>query len=540
MPNITQHNNCFSTSPQLSITEVAEIAALGYKTIINNRPDGEGGPEQPTSAQIEQAAQAHGLHYIYLPVISGSMTDDNVQQMAGLLADVPQPVLAFCRSGTRSTNLYNRAKDLPPPSPSAPVAASHDSPHILSTKRNDIVIVGGGAAGIGVAASLLKRQPSLNITIIEPADSHYYQPAWTLVGGGEFDQLATRRDMAEVIPPGVHWIKAAVCGFDPANNRVHIDSNDPTHNTVEYEYLIVAPGIQLNWNAIPGLVESLGKNGVTSNYHFEHAPYTWRLTQELRSGRAIFTQPPMPIKCAGAPQKAMYLACFEWEKRGVLKDMSVEFDNAGAVLFGVAAYVPALMEYVKRYDATLNFNTNLVEVDGPSHKAWFAAKDAEGNVTRIERSFDMLHAVPPQSAPDFVKASPIANADGWVEVDQFSLQHTRYPNIFGLGDACSSPNAKTAGAARKQVVVVAENLLALRGGRPFPLRYDGYGSCPLTVEKGKIVLAEFGFGGKLLPTFPLDPTVARRTAWILKKDILPHVYWDMMLKGREWLARPVE
>ena len=150
----------------------------------------------------------------------------------------------------------------------------------------------------------------------------------------------------------------------------------------------------------------------------------------------------------------------------------------------------------------------------------------------------MLHVVPPQCAPDFIKQSPLANAEGWVEVDQTTLQHTRYADVFSLGDACSSPNAKTAAAVRKQIVVVAENLLAYRAGRSLPTRYDGYGSCPLTVEKGRIVLAEFGFGGKLLPSFPLDPAVPRLSSWILKKYILPSVYWDLMLKGREWLARP--
>ncbi|MFM2008093.1 MAG: hypothetical protein RIR02_43, partial [Pseudomonadota bacterium] len=321
---------------------------------------------------------------------------------------------------------------------------------------------------------------------------------------------------------------------DPENKQVHLDSGNP----ISYQYLIVAPGLQLNWKAIEGLEETLGKNGVTSNYRYDLAPYTWSLVQSLQAGKAIFSQPPMPIKCAGAPQKAVYLSCSEWEQQGRLKNIQVEFFNAGAVLFGVADFVPPLMEYVKRYKVNLHFNSKLVAVDGSAKKAWFEVKDAEGNAQRIEQQFDMLHVVPPQSAPDFIKQSPLANADGWVEVDQTTLQHVRYPNIFSLGDACSSPNAKTAAAARKQIVVVAENLLALRSGKSLPTRYDGYGSCPLTVEKGRIVLAEFGFGGKLLPSFPMNPAVPRFSAWILKKYFLPWLYWNAMLKGREWLARP--
>jgi sulfide:quinone oxidoreductase len=401
------------------------------------------------------------------------------------------------------------------------------------TKAFDIVIVGGGSAGCGVAASLLKRDANLTIAIVEPSTQHYYQPAWTLVGAGEFDASDTVRDMEKCIPKGVTWVKASVTEFNPDNNQVNTDSLGQVH----YQYLIVCPGLSLNWDAIKGLKESLGMYGVTSNYRYDLAPYTWQLVKKFRSGTAIFTQPPMPIKCAGAPQKAMYLSCSHWEQHHVLSSINVEFHNAGGVLFGVKAYVEPLMQYVKRYDAHLHLNSTLIEVDGPKKTATFQIKDANGNSSIQSKKFDMLHVVPPQSAPAFVKTSPLANADGWVEVDQHTLQHVRYSNIFGLGDATSTPNAKTLAAVRKQVVIVAENLLALRAGLAFPSRYDGYGSCPLTVEKGKIILAEFGYGGKLVPTFNWDSTKPRWSAWILKKHILPQVYWRLMLKGREWLAR---
>lgn len=401
----------------------------------------------------------------------------------------------------------------------------------------DIIIVGGGAAGAGVASSLLKRQPKLNVAIIEPSEQHYYQPAWTLVGAGEFDVMDTVRPMADCLPKGAIWIKAMATSFEPENNCVKTNIEIDFY----YKQLIVAPGLKLNWEAISGLMDTLGKNGVTSNYRFDLAPYTWQLTQQLKSGKALFTQPPMPIKCAGAPQKAMYLSCSEWESNGALKNIQVEFNNAGAVLFGVAAFVPPLMKYVKRYHAKLSFNSTLVSVDGPARKAWFNVKDAEGNVTKVEKSFDMLHVVPPQTAPDFIKQSSLSNAEGWVDVNQNTLQHNTYKNIFSLGDACSSPNAKTVAAVRQQIVVVAENLLAAKANMPLPMTYYGYGACPLTLEKGKIVLAEFGFGGVLLPTFPLmNAVLPSRLYWILKKYILPIVYWQVMLKGREWLARPTK
>lgn len=405
--------------------------------------------------------------------------------------------------------------------------------HWGPTISGDIVVIGGGSAGIGLLASLLKRDPQLNLILIEPNDEHYYQPAWTLVGGGAHDIRKTMRPMARVLPDGVTWVQAAVSQLLPDEQALVLDSGQ----RVTWNNLIVCPGLRLAWEKIEGLEQTLGHHGVTSNYSYQHAPYTWQLVQQLKGGKAIFTQPAMPIKCAGAPQKAMYLSCDHWLKQGALDTIDVEFNLAGAALFGVATFVPPLMNYVEKYGARLAFNSNLIKVDGPARKAWFEVKDAEGNLSIEEKSFDMLHVVPPQVAPDFIRHSPLADAAGWCEVDPHSLQQVRYPHIFALGDVCSTSNAKTAAAVRKQIVVVAENLLALRKQAPLPLKYDGYGSCPLTVEKGKVVLAEFGYGGRLLPTFALDPTVARRSAWFLKATLLPWFYWNGMLKGREWLTR---
>ncbi|MEW5700039.1 NAD(P)/FAD-dependent oxidoreductase [Pseudomonas synxantha] len=405
--------------------------------------------------------------------------------------------------------------------------------HWGPTISGDIVVIGAGSAGIGLVASLLKRDPHLNITLIEPNDYHCYQPAWTLVGGGAYDLAKTRRPLADVLPNGVSWVQAAVSELLPDEQTLVLDSGQ----RVTWNNLIVCPGLRLAWEKIEGLQDTLGRHGVTSNYSYEHAAYTWQLVQQLKGGKALFTQPAMPIKCAGAPQKAMYLSCDHWLKQGNLNNIDVEFNLAGAALFGVPTFVPPLMKYVEKYNACLAFNSNLVKVDGPARKAWFEVKDAEGNVNVEEKTFDMLHVVPPQLAPDFIRQSPLADAAGWCEVNPHSLQHLRYPHIFGLGDVCGTSNAKTAAAVRKQIVVVAENLLALRKQAPLPLKYDGYGSCPLTVEKGKVVLAEFGYGGKLLPTFPLDPTRARRSMWFLKATLLPWFYWNGMLKGREWLTR---
>lgn len=514
----------FSTTGQISLADLQEIAAAGYQSVICNRPDGEGGARQPSHTELERATAELGLRFAYFPVVAAELTSGRAAEFQRLLATLPEPVLAFCGTGARSAKLYHLAM----------AVGGIGGASALGKKSYDVIVVGGGAAGIGVTASLLRRNPALSIAIIEPSGKHYYQPAWTLVGGGAFDLEKTVRPMAEVIPAGATWIRAAATALEPEQNSVQLAIGE----SVKYEQLIVCPGLQLAWDKIEGLVDTLGKNGVTSNYRFDLAPYTWQLVTGLKRGNALFTQPPMPIKCAGAPQKAMYLSCDHWLKRGALNNIQVEFHTAAPALFGVAAFVPALMQYVKKYAVSLSLTSNLVKVDGERKMAWFDVKDANGEVTRQAKSFDMLHVVPPQIPPSVVQRSPLADSAGWCEVNQTTLQHVRYSNVFSLGDVCSAPSAKTAAAVRKQIVVVAENLLAARVGQPLATKYDGYGACPLTVEKGKVVLAEFGYGGKLLPTFRLDPTVPRSSAWFLKTRVLPWIYWNALLKGREWLARP--
>ena len=562
MDKIAPLSPFLSVSPQISERDVGILAAQGFRAIINNRPDGES-QDQPSSAAIATAAQRLGLEYRHMPVVSGQISDADVSAFAALLGSVKGPALAFCRTGTRCVSLWALAEashldpaailrtakaagyDLDALKPrldarwhsTAPQAgAGTPAAGARRSGAYDVVVVGGGAAGISVAASLLRRRPGLSIAIIEPADKHFYQPGWTLVGGGVFDRRQTERAMAAVMPPDARWIRAAVAAFAPDENAVVLEDGE----RIEYRTLVACPGLKLNWAGVEGLRDSLGKNGVTSNYLFDMAPYTWELVQTLKGGRAVFTQPAMPIKCAGAPQKAMYLSCDHWNRQGLLSKFEVEFNATGPVLFGVAHFVPPLMNYVKKYGITLCFGSDLKAVDGAAKKAWFDVKAADGSTQRVEKSFDMLHVCPPQTAPDFVRASPLADKAGWLEVSPETMQHPRYGNIFALGDACSAPNAKTAAAVRKQAPVVAENVLTVIDGRSPRAIYDGYGSCPLTVERGKIVLAEFGYGGKLMPTFPwlIKETQPSRLAWFLKEKMLPSIYFDLMLKGREWLAEP--
>ncbi|MCT4578984.1 bifunctional protein tyrosine phosphatase family protein/NAD(P)/FAD-dependent oxidoreductase [Donghicola sp.] len=550
--DLRQIDKTVSVSPQIESADLAAIKAAGFRAIICNRPDGEGA-DQPTFEEIERAAKEVGLEACYMPVTSGMVTDEEAAKFGEALVELPGPVLAYCRTGTRSATLWSLSQADKKSSSdilAATKGAGYDMAGVVRRIVNggktptsegdakfDVVIVGAGAAGISVASSLRARQPNLEIALIDPADIHYYQPGWTMVGGGVFDPETTSKTMGSLIPHGVHWIKSAVAAFEPQNNAVVLDGC----RVVKYDRLIVCPGLKLNWNAIPGLVDTLGRNGVTSNYRYDLAPYTYELVKGMKRGRAIFTQPPMPIKCAGAPQKAMYLSGDNWQRNGVLPNIDIQFMNAGGVLFGVKDYVPALEEYVKRYDATLNFFHNLVSIDGDAKTATFKVSKPDTEPTEVTTEFDMIHVVPPQCAPDFIRVSPLADSAGWVDVDQATLRHKTYENVWSLGDVMNAPNAKTAAAARIQAPIVAENVSADIEGKSPRAVYNGYGSCPLTVERGKIVLAEFGYGGSLLPSFPtwiLDGTKPTRLAWLLKEQILPPVYWKAMLRGKEWMATP--
>lgn len=391
-----------------------------------------------------------------------------------------------------------------------------------------IIIAGGGNAGISVAARLLRNNPKLNIAILDPSDKHYYQPAWTLVGGGAFDINKTIRSESSVIPAGAKWIKEAVVSFAPEKNTVITKEG----NSYTYDYLVAAPGIQLNWNRIKGLPETLGKNFVTSNYSFDLAPYTFECIKSMKPGMtALFTSPSGSIKCGGAPQKITYLAADYFRKHGLQGKVKVTFCTAGKVIFGIKKYADELHKVINKYGIEVNYQYDLVAVDGEKKTATFAATDANGIRTEVKKNFDMLHVTPPQSAPDFIRSSPLANESGWIDVDKYTLQHKNYKNVFGIGDAAGTPNSKTGAAVRKQAPVLVKNLLSLMQGNALAEKYTGYGSCPIITGYGKLILAEFDYDNKPTETFPFDQSKPRWSMWVLKKYILPRLYWNKILKG---------
>ena len=400
-----------------------------------------------------------------------------------------------------------------------------------NTLYHQIVIVGGGAGGITAASQLLEKDKSLDIAVIEPSDKHYYQPAWTLVGGGQYKIEDTVKNEQDCIPKGATWIQAYVTQFEPEQNLVITRDG----KRVKYDYLVVCPGIQINWHLIKGLKEAIGSGGVTSNYSSEYAPYTWETIKNFSGGNALFTYPNTPIKCGGAPQKIMYMADDAFRKQGVRNQSKILFCSADAKMFPVPEYCNSLDEVVKRKNIEVKFKHNLKEIKADTKEAVFDLSTEEG-VEEVSLNYNMIHVTPPMSPPDFIKDSPIAiqagAQQGWVDVNKYTLQHNVYPNIFSLGDASSLPTSKTAAAIRKQAPTLVENLCSLIAAKGPQGKYSGYTCCPLITGYGKTIMAEFDYDKNLIPSFPLDPTKERYSMWLMKRYVLPWLYWNRMLKGK--------
>jgi len=398
--------------------------------------------------------------------------------------------------------------------------------------HHQILVIGGGNAGISVAAQLIRSDENLDIAIVEPSDKHYYQPGWTLVGGGVFDIKKTIRNESDYIPPQTKWIRDSAGSFQPDNNLVITASGQQ----ITYDFLVICCGIQLNWNLIKGLPETLGRNGVCSNYSCDTAPYTYECIRNFKGGNAVFTQPASLIKCGAAPQKIMYLAADNFMRRGVLKDGEVSFYTGKPGLLRVPEINKALLEIARRYGLNLVFQSRLLEVRGETKEAVMEVSKGEGT-ERVTVKFEMLHVAPPMSAPDFIKNSPLSVREdplGWVDVNKETLQHNTYKNIFSLGDVANTGDTKTGGAVRKQAPVLVNNLLAAikQTSSSGMSRYDGYTVCPITTGYGRLLLAEFDHDNKLMPTFPLDPTKERYSMWLLIRYIMPWIYWNRILRGK--------
>jgi len=403
-----------------------------------------------------------------------------------------------------------------------------------------LIILGGGTGGISMAARMRRHLSANQITLVEPSSNHYYQPLWTLVGGGVLPKEQSQRLTRDFIPEGVEWIQDSAKALNPKSNEITLSSG----KVLKYDYLILATGLVVDFAQIPGLQEGLGKNGLCSIYEYENSEKTYQMLKNFKGGNAVFTMPRVPIKCAGAPQKIMYLAEEIFRENGIREKCQVNYYGTGAGIFGVPAFAAALNSVVKKKNIQTHFLHQLVEVRGSEKTAVFevlpapekAGHGPEEIFPRLEVKYDLLHVVPPCRTHDFVRNSDLANHEGpqkgWMKVDIHSLQNPDFKNVFGIGDVTGVPNSKTGAAIRKQAPVVEQNLLAVMAGKTPTHQYDGYSSCPLITSRGSVILAEFGYDSKLMPSFPMDLTQERRSMWILKRYLLPKMYWYGMLRGR--------
>ncbi len=399
------------------------------------------------------------------------------------------------------------------------------------------------------AAQLMRKDKKLDIAIIEPSDTHYYQPAWTLVGAGTYDFKNTGRPMASLIPKGVDWIKDYATGLEPSRNSVSTkESGD-----IGYDYLVMAPGLVMDPSMIEGLPEAMEKGIVCSNY--TDPELTWKTIKNFKGGNAVFTQPATPIKCGGAPQKAAYMAADYFRKSGLAKKTNVVFATPGTVIFGILKIRNTLQEVLDRYGIHFKPYCAPYKIDPDKKIVYFKCKAPEDKRPLIEKDnvlgesmndenmiqlpFDMLHLAPPQRTADFVRDSELVNESGWLDVDLYSLQHKTYHNVFGLGDVADLPTGKTGAAIRKQVPIVVDNITRLIKAQKFlNTTYDGYSSCPLVTGYGKMVLAEFDYNDTFTPDPKLKQMLVFRSwkerwrLWMLKKYGLPYLYWNKMMKGK--------
>jgi sulfide:quinone oxidoreductase len=395
-----------------------------------------------------------------------------------------------------------------------------------------ILILGGGTGGI-ITASLLRRAGQTDVAIIEPSERHFYQPLWTLVGAGAVTREKTTRSQARYIPEGVRWIRDWVVEVSPERNRVRTRAG----LDLGYDFLVVAVGAQLNWDAIPGLARAIRKGNVSTNYDYDLAPRTWDLLRNFRGGAALFHMPGTPIKCPGAPQKIMYLAADYFRRKGLANQARIIYGSATPTIYGAREYATVLDRVLDRYGIDARFNHELIEILPEKNEAVFQVKGDPAKAT-VTIPYDVLHAVPPQSAPDFLRQSPLADpgkpGQGWVNVNKFSLQHPDFPNVFALGDAAGTPNAKTGAAASRQAPVVAANVLSALAGKEPQAAYDGYIACPIVTGYGRMLLCELDYSGKPSPRIPaIDTFRERYDMWLLKKYGLPWLYWNVLLRGRK-------
>ena len=397
-----------------------------------------------------------------------------------------------------------------------------------------IVIAGSGLGGLAIAARLSRGLDGAKITVIDRKEIHNYQPGYTLVATGIWpvDKVSDRN--VDLMPAGVEWVREMVAEFDPVANAVVTDSG----RRIEYDYLVVATGLHLDYAQIEGMdVAAIGSNGLGSVYPGPAAAEaTWHAMDSFRrkGGSALMTLPATPLKCAGAPLKMIFMVVDRLKQAGTRGASNIAFHSALDNIFSVPRINDEVLRRWAELDIPVTFNSKLVAVDIGARRATVANPEGE----RREIGYDFIHVVPPMRAPDAVMNSPLPwqqggfAAGGWLEVAPGTLRHRRFPNVFGLGDINGTGKGKTAATIKKSAPLVAQNLIDVIAGREPSQHFDGYTSCPLLIREGSALLVEFDYDNRLTPSLPMiDPLQDSYFAWIMKYRLLKPAYMAV-LKGR--------
>jgi sulfide:quinone oxidoreductase len=403
-----------------------------------------------------------------------------------------------------------------------------------SNARAKVAIVGGGTAGLAIAARLQRALKQPDITLIDPAAEHFYQPGFTLLAAGVFQPDQVVRQQSGLVPSGVRWVQDSAAEIDPDHNRVMTTSHGP----VNYDFLVLCPGLQMNFERIEGITRAgLGRGNVHCIYDYRSAQNCWPAIQKLAEtgGRAIFSDTWTKLKCGGAPKK-IYMIADDWcRKKGSREKVDFQYYSATDHMFDVPLFRKRLEEIWAERKLPLALNHRIRAVDPEKRQVTF---EKQPGLERVTLDYDFLHIVPPMSAPDFVRKSPLAvnpkdgKAEDWVPTNKSTLVHARYPNVMCVGDVAGLPTSKTGAAIRMQAPIAAANLISLMEGKAPSLHYDGYTACPFVTEYGKVLMAEFGYDKKPSPTLPLlDPGREHSAGWFLKVHVLPPLYFKGILRG---------
>ncbi|CAH8864629.1 unnamed protein product [Trichobilharzia szidati] len=401
----------------------------------------------------------------------------------------------------------------------------------MANKQNKhkIVIVGGGAGGCAMASRMCNHVDENQVAVIEPSKIHYYQPLFTLVGAGIKPFKETYREVEDILPRKVKLYQDQITRIEPKDSYVVLSNGDK----ISYDYLILALGMDLRYDKITGAEEALKTDPrVCSNYSPNYVEKTLKAYHDFKGGNAVFTLPAGPIKCAGAPQKVMYLFEDYLKRSGKNITAAIHYFTATNKMFSVDKYSNNLTEICKQRGIHYNLSHNLVEVNPQTSEAVFENMETK---KLVKIKYDLLHITPPMSCPDVLVKTPNMtdpNAANYVSVDINTLRHKHYDNIFALGDCAALPTSKTAAAVAGQVGVLEKNLCdVMKGGKGNVAKYDGYTACPLVTGYNRGIIAEFDYSMKPLETLPIDQGKERYLFYFMKTFVLPPIYWDWFING---------